>query len=271
MSVLRRLTRQLADAGSPSPEAEARTLLSHATGVPLDRLFLVGELSEQQQAALMAATRRRLAGEPVQHITGEVWFRHARLRVGPGVFVPRPETELLAGWAIDQLRGTRGRVVVELCAGSGAISRSIADEAPGHHQYAVEISETALTFARTNLAGTEVDLRAGDMADAFHDLDSGVDLLVVNPPYVPGPTRVPTEVHHDPAAAVFAGEDGLDAVRVVAEVAARLLRDGGVLGCEHDESHPEAVRGLFERAGLTRVETHADLVGRPRYTTAVAG
>jgi release factor glutamine methyltransferase len=271
VSALRRLTVRLADGGSPSPEAEARTLLSHVTGMPIDRLFMVADLSDTQDEALRAAVDRRLAGEPVQHITGEVWFRHAHLTVGPGVFVPRPETELLAGWAIDRLRGATGRVVVELCAGSGAISRSIADEAPGHHQYAVEISETALAFARVNLAGTGVDLRAGDMAGAFHDLDSRVDLLVVNPPYVPNPTAVPQDVRLDPPTAVFAGEDGLDAVRVVAVVATRLLGRGGVLGCEHDESHPAAVRDLFERAGLAGVETHPDLAGRPRFTTAVAG
>ncbi|MGJ6979383.1 N5-glutamine methyltransferase family protein [Aestuariimicrobium soli] len=278
---LRALSDRLAAGGVVSADAEARLLLAHAAGVTSDRVFLVGALDEDQRARLEAAVARRLAGDPLQHITGEAWFRHVRVEVGPGVFVPRPETELLAGWAIDRLRGSApGRVVAEPCTGSGAISLAIADEAPGHRQYAVELSPEAHAWAARNLAGTAVDLRLGDLADAWPDLDGTVDVLVVNPPYVPTSTRVPDEVTRDPELAVFSGTDGLDAIRVVATLAARLLRPattapagevGGAVGCEHDESHAEAVRDLFAAAGLREVHTHPDLVSRPRFTTAVAG
>lgn len=269
---LRVLAGQLARGGVASPAAEARILLAHVTGVPADRLFLVGSLPDGLRIALDQAVARRLAGEPLQHVTGEAWFRRVRLEVGPGVFVPRPETESLAGWAIDQLHA-RGhdQVVVELCAGSGAISLAIADEAPGHRQYAVELGEAAHGWATRNLAHTGVDLRLGDMAEAFGELDGTVDLLVVNPPYVPTGTVVAPEVEHDPGLAVFSGADGLDAIRVVRDVAVRLLRPGGALGCEHDESHDAAVREVFSSCGLRDVRTHADLVGRPRFTTAMAG
>lgn len=255
-----------------SPDAEARTLLAHVAGMGVDRLFLLSELTASQREALDAAVGRRLAGEPVQHITGEAWFRHVRVAVGPGVFIPRPETELLAGWAIEWLDEREpGREVVELCAGSGAVSLAIATEAPGHRGHAIEVSPHAHAWAVRNLAGTQVDLRLGDMADSFADLDGRVDLVVVNPPYVPTSTAVPADVHHDPELAVFSGEDGLDAIRIVADVTARLLAPGGVLACEHDESHPDQVRRLFAEAGLGEIVTHDDLAGRPRFTTAVAG
>ena len=187
--LLRRASQQLAAAGVPSPEVDARELLAHVLGVSTSRLPLVEDVSDDQHDAFTALTDRRAERVPLQHLTGVAYFRYAEISVGSGVFVPRPETEVMTGWAIDRLRelimnGVEP-VVVELCAGSGAISRAIADEVAGCRQYAVEVSEDAVAWAERNLSGTGVDLRVGDMETAFPELDGTVDLVIVNPPYIP--------------------------------------------------------------------------------------
>jgi len=253
--------------------AEARTLLAHAAGVELSRLALLPGIGEGAVCDYRALVRRRAAGEPVQYLTGRAAFRTVEVGVAPGVFIPRPETEVMTGWAIEQIRKLPNPVVVELCAGSGAISAAIAAEAPGAEQYAVELSETATRMASRNLAGSGVDLRTGDMADAFHELNSGVDLVIANPPYIPLEAwdGVAVDVRtHEPELALFSGLDGLDALRVVAGVAARLLRPGGVVCAEHAEVQAESVVQVFADArAFTKIADHPDLNDRPRFVTAV--
>jgi release factor glutamine methyltransferase len=186
--------------------------------------------------------------------------------------VPRPETELLAGWAVDLLRQTERPVAVDLCTGSGAIALALATEVPQATVHAVELSEEAYAYAQRNLAGTGVDLRCGDVAGAFPDLDGSVDVVVANPPYIPLSAYSSVEAEardFDPPLALWSGEDGLDAVRAVEAAAARLLHPGGWLGCEHADAQGESAPAVFTATGhWTQVRDRPDLAGRPRYVTA---
>jgi release factor glutamine methyltransferase len=254
--------------------AEARTLLAHAAGVDANRLALLAGVGEGAVCDYRQLVRRRVAGEPVQYLTGRAAFRTIEVRVSPGVFIPRPETEVMTGWAIEQLTQLdHHAVVVELCAGSGAISAAIAAEMPGVTQHCVELSETAAKVAAVNLCGSGVDLRVGDMADAFPDLNGHVDLVIANPPYIPLESweHVAEDVRtHEPDLALFSGLDGLDALRVVAQVAARLLRPGGRVCAEHAEVQSAAVVRLFADCGaFTGIADHPDLNDRPRFVTGV--
>ena len=265
---------RLARAGSPSPGPEARQLVAHVLGVEPSGLLRIGSVDAAQRAAIDELARRRGEGVPLQHLTGEAHFRYETLAVGPGVFIPRPETEEMVGWALERLaeRHVGSRRVVELCAGSGAISASIARELGGVEVHAVELSDDAFAYLTRNLEGLGVDVVRGDMADAFRHLDGAVDLVIANPPYIPETHRglLPTDVvDHDPELALFSGDDGLDALRVVADVAARLLLPGGLLATEHDESHAGEVMSLVAGAGFGDVTSHPDLAGRPRYVTGV--
>jgi release factor glutamine methyltransferase len=268
--LLEQATTDLAAAGVSSPRHDAETLLSHVTGVP--RMMLMGSakpdgMQVKQFQEMVAA---RAARVPLQHLTGSAGFRYVDVEVGPGVFVPRPETELLAGWAIDHAKTLSSPVVVELCAGAGAISLSVVHEVPGAQVHAVELDEPAYEWAQRNLAGSGVDLRLGDMADAFGDLDGQVDVVVANPPYIPldaWESVAPEARDHDPSLALWSGDDGLDAMRVVDQVAWRLLRSGGVVGAEHADAQGESAPAVF--AGRwTDVRDHRDLADRPRYVTA---
>ena len=263
----------LRGAGVASPERDADLLLAHVLDVPLGRLPLVDDLGAREREQYDALLARRAAREPLQHLTGTAAFRHVELAVGPGVFVPRPETELLAGWAIESaLALGRPAVVVDLCTGSGAIARAVADEVPDAEVHAVELDEGALAWAERNLAGTGVDLRHGDLATAFDDLQGGVDVVVCNPPYIPLEAweSVAAEARdHDPHLALFSGQDGLDAIRVLERRAALLLRPGGVVGAEHADVQGESAPGVFSASGRwVDVADHRDLAGRARYVTA---
>ncbi|PVG83339.1 peptide chain release factor N(5)-glutamine methyltransferase [Nocardioides gansuensis] len=265
-------------AGVASPERDADLLLAHLLGVPLGRLSLVEEVAAEQQEAYDALVARRAAREPLQHLTGTAAFRHVELAVGPGVFVPRPETELLAGWAIEQAQALAGRegsrppVVVDLCTGSGAVARAVADEVPHARVHAVELDPDAHAWAERNLAGTGVELRLGDMATELDELRGQVDVVVCNPPYIPLEAWESVAVEardHDPHLALFSGDDGLDALRVLARRAAVLLRPGGVVGAEHADVQGESAPAVFvEAGGWVEVVDHCDLAGRPRYVTA---
>ncbi|KRE95183.1 protein-(glutamine-N5) methyltransferase, release factor-specific [Nocardioides sp. Soil774] len=262
----------LRDAGVASPERDADLLLAHVLGVGLGRLPLVDDLDDAQRTAYDALVARRAAREPLQHLTGTAAFRHVELAVGPGVFVPRPETELLAGWAIEQAALVPSPVVVDLCTGSGAIAKAVADEVPGAQVHAVELDEGALAWAERNLAGSGVDLRHGDLATACDDLRGSVDVVVCNPPYIPLEAweSVAAEARdHDPHLALFSGQDGLDAMRVLERRAALLLRPGGAVGAEHADVQGESAPALFAATGRwTDVVDHRDLAGRARYVTA---
>jgi release factor glutamine methyltransferase len=265
---------RLHDAGVASPEHDAAELLAHVLGTTRSRLPLVDVVPADRAAAYDALVARRASREPLQHLTGLTHFRHVELEVGPGVFVPRPETELLAGWAIEQALLVESPVVVDLCTGSGAVAKAIADEVPGARVHAVELAEPAHAWAERNLAGTGVDLRRGDMADAFGDLAGTVDVVVCNPPYIPLDAweSVAAEARdHDPHLALFSGDDGLDAMRVLERRAALLLRPGGVVGAEHADLQGESAPAVFTAAGRwTEVRDHEDLAGRARFLTARA-
>lgn len=262
----------LREAGVASPERDAELLLAHVLGVSLGHLVLVEDVSPEQHERYDALVARRAAREPLQHLTGTAAFRYVELLVGPGVFVPRPETELLAGWAVDATAGLAAPVVVDLCTGSGAIARAVAHEVPVADVHAVELDEGAYAWAERNLAGTGVDLRHGDFATAFEDLLGTVDVVVCNPPYIPLEAWESVAVEardHDPHLALFSGDDGLDAIRVLAVRAAALLRPGGVLGFEHADVQGEAAPGVLRADGRwAEVVDHRDLAGRPRFTTA---
>lgn len=276
MSSTRRLVAEgatrLREAGVASPEHDAAELLAHVLGTERSRLALLYEVADADLAAYDALVERRAAREPLQHLTGTAWFRHVSLRVGPGVFTPRPETELLAGWAVEVAGSMESPLVVDLCTGSGAIAKSLAAELPGARVHAVELDPPAYAWALRNLAETGVDLRQGDFTTAFDDLLGRVDVVVCNPPYVPleaWESVAPEARDHDPHLALFSGADGLDAIRVLAVRAADLLRPGGVVGVEHADVQGESVPAVFSATGRwTEVRDHPDLTGRARYTTA---
>jgi len=277
--LLRTAGARLRDAGVPSPEHDAAELLAHVLGVRRSALVARDPrepVGAAEQAAYDALVARRAAREPLQHLTGVAGFRHLDLAVGPGVFVPRPETELLAGWAVEQaaavLAAGRPPVVVDLGTGSGAIAGSVAHEVPGARVHACELDERALLWAARNLEGRGVDLRPGSLATAFDDLLGTVDVVVSNPPYVPLSAWegvAPEARDHDPHLSLFSGDDGLDAVRVLADRAAALLRPGGVVGVEHADVQGSSAPAVFAAAGWwEQVRDHRDLLDRPRYLTA---
>jgi release factor glutamine methyltransferase len=271
--LLREAGRRLAEAGVGSPEHDAAELLAHVLRTTRSRLPLVDTVGAEDQAVYAELLARRAEREPLQHLTGTAAFRHVELRVGLGVFVPRPETELLAGWAIDRAREAAATpVVVDLCCGSGAIALSVAEEVPGAQVHAVELDPSAHEWAQANLAGTGVDLRLGDMADSLPDLDGTVDVVVCNPPYIPldaWASVAPEARDHDPALALWSGDDGLDAMRVLEVTARRLLRPGGWVGAEHADVQGEVAAAVFLDSGRwTEVRDHRDLAGRARYVTA---
>ncbi len=261
---------ELAEAGVASPRADAELLMSYVTGVPRALLIVSARLDEVQRRSYRELVEARGRRVPLQHLTGSAAFRYVDLDVGPGVFVPRPETELLAGWAVERARAAEAPVVVDLCTGSGAIALSLVHEVPHARVHAVELDERAFGWAQRNLDGTGVDLRQGDMAEAFDDLDGQVDVVVSNPPYIPLEAweSVSTEVRdHDPALALWSGDDGLDAMRVLEQTAWRLLKSGGVVGAEHADAQGVSAPQVF--AGRwADVQDHLDLAGRPRFVTA---
>lgn len=273
--------RTLAAAGIESPRVDAELLLAHVTRRSRAGLITLSEVPEDDAARFAALVGQRADRVPLQHLTGRAAFRHLELAVGPGVFVPRPETELLVEWALARLAGLDGPIVVDLGSGSGAIALSIAHEHPGARVTAVERDPGAIAWTRHNAltragAGdTPVGVVAGDMTDPalLSELDGRVDVVVSNPPYVPDGARVPREVaDHDPPLALWGGPDGLDVVRGMLGVAARLLRPGGRLGIEHADQQGTALPALVRaHGGYTDVEDHPDLTGRPRFTTARLG
>ncbi|HEX8304228.1 MAG TPA: peptide chain release factor N(5)-glutamine methyltransferase [Jatrophihabitans sp.] len=270
-------TAELAAAGVASARVDAELLLAHVLGCSRSRLLISDGLGPGEAGRFRQLVSRRAAGTPLQHLTGVAPFRHLELAVGPGVFIPRPETELLVELAAPWL--TPGATVVDLGAGSGAIALSVAQEFPVTRVIAVERSEQALEWLRRNAEVRQaagdlaVEVLAGDITDPglLTELTGSVAVVLANPPYVPESIRagLPAELAHDPAEALFAGTDGLALMPALAGLAARLLRPGGLLGIEHDETHAQAVSGLLTDAGWTNVAGRPDLTGRPRFTIAV--
>jgi release factor glutamine methyltransferase len=282
-----RAAEALAAAGVASPRADAELLAAHVLDTSRGRLALAGGFDPAGLARFEELVARRATRVPLQHLTGTVGFGRLELAVGPGAFIPRPETELLAQWAVgvggsvasersSEASDAAGFIVVDLGSGTGALALSIAHELPAARVYAVERSPAALAWLRRNAADRAtagdrpVEVVAGDATDpaVLADLDGTVDLVVCNPPYVPEGVPVPPEVAaHDPPAAVFAGPDGLAVIRPVVARAAGLLRPGGWFGLEHDQRHGEPVSRLLGQR-FTDIDDHRDLAGRPRYVTA---
>jgi release factor glutamine methyltransferase len=277
---LREATRRLAQAGVPSARHDAEALAAHVLGTDRASVALAAARGDDVElgtsfADLVDERARRV---PLQHLVGTAPFRDLVLDVGPGVFVPRPETEVVAQPAVDEaealVRAGRRPVVVDLCTGSGALALAVAAEVPGAEVHAVELSVQAHAWAARNVSrwAPAVDLRLGDAADAFADLDGLVDVVVSNPPYVPpGAVPVDPEVRdHDPEVALYGGgPDGLAVPKVVIAAAARLLRPGGLLVVEHADVQQAALLAVLASSGAWRETAgHVDLTGRPRYVTA---
>lgn len=275
---LRVATATLAAAGVASPRVDAELLLAYLLGLSRSRLMLLDGLNDVQAAAFDELVRRRAAGEPLQYLTKSAAFRHLELAVGPGVFIPRPETELLVEIASEQLK--QAAIVLDLCAGSGAIALSVAQEYPSCRVIGVERSAAALVWLHANAAAREaagdrpIEVVAADISEPglLAELNGTVDVLLTNPPYVPETIRaeLPIEVGHDPHDAVFAGRDGLALMPALLSVAARLLRPGGLLVIEHDETQVMTLPGLLAAANQwLEITDLLDLAGRSRFVTAV--
>ena len=265
---VRRATKVLAAAGVPSPRHDAEALAAHVLGVGRGELV---RHDTMDVAAFDTLVARRAAREPLQHLTGRAAFRHIEVQVGPGVFVPRPETEVTTGAAVEVARMLDRPLVVDLYAGSGAIALAVANEVPDAEVHAVEAEDSAIAWLRRNVAGTRVVAHHADVQRCLLEFTGTVDVVVANPPYVPlgAEVRDPEVALHDPAVALWSGPDGLDAMRVLERTAARLLRPGGYLFAEHADVQGRAAPAVFADPGRWEdVSDHADLAGRPRYLSA---
>lgn len=271
--------RILAEAGVPAPAVDTELLLAHVLGRSRGEVAvqsLIGGVATTEQAVLFRELlARRAAREPLQHLTGLAPFRALELHVGPGVFVPRPETEGVAQIAIDALgaRAEESPIAVDLCTGSGAIALAMATEVPRARVFAVEMSPEAAVWTTRNIesTGADVTLVVGDLADTLGELDGTVSVVVSNPPYIPvGMIPRDPEVRlFDPELALFGGADGLDVVRSLSQRALRLLVPGGTLVIEHGEEQGEAIRDLLSADGWRATATFPDLTRRDRTTTAL--
>ena len=277
--------RRLAEAGVATPRADAELLAAHVLGVGRGEVAaaaLRGAVpSEDLAAEFQGLVERRARREPLQHLTGWAAFRGLALHVGPGVFVPRPETEVVAGIAIEEaaqlVDAGEWPVVVDLGTGSGAIAIAVAVEIPRARVTALEVDPGALEWAARNIAelAPGVDLRRGDIAHAartvLSDLAGGVDVVVANPPYIPpdGEPQDPEVRDHDPVLALYGGgDDGLAVPRAVVATAEELLKPGGLLVMEHADSQPDAARALARPPAWADARTANDLTGRPRALVA---
>ena len=271
-------TAALVEAGVGSPRVDAEELAAFAAGTSRSRLSIdaPGRLTTgfvTRYRDLVAARAKRI---PLQHLTGAAAFGPLTLQVGPGVFIPRPETESLLQWAAEQRLPVKRPVIVDLCTGSGALAIALAAHWPAARVIAVDNSTAALDYARRNTTHTathiQVELHHGDVTDPalLPDLDGRVDLVVANPPYLPDGAELEPEVcEHDPNRALFAGPDGMAVITPIVALAARWLRPDGLVAIEHDDTASPATAELLGAAGVfDAIEAHRDLAGRFRFVTA---
>jgi release factor glutamine methyltransferase len=284
-NAISKATLLLTEAQVSSPQVDAEILLAHVLGVERNQLTSVNQISDEQLFEFENLVARRANRVPLQHLTGIAYFRHLELAVGPGVFVPRPETELLVEAAIAHLKDIPApRNAVDLCSGSGAIALSIALEVPGTIVLAVELSDDAVKWLAHNIVdhaaqleavGSHVFIHHGNAGDRslLADMVGQIDAVVTNPPYIPSDMipRDPEARDHDPAIALFSGADGLDVAREVVVVAAELLKPGGFVGMEHADVQGESMPALFAAMPntWTNVKDNLDYNKLPRFTTAV--
>lgn len=274
MTVVRRAidsaAAQLAEAGIDSARYDAEELAAHLAGTERGRLTLLdapGDAFFGRYRDVVAARSQRV---PLQHLTGTAAFGPVTLRVGPGVFIPRPETEAILAWATAQLAARP--VIVDLCTGSGALAVALAHHRPAARVIGIDDSDEALAYARHNTEGTAVELVRADVTTPglLPELERRVDLVVANPPYVPDGSPVEAEVaQHDPPHAVFGGADGMAVIAAVVRLAGRWLRPGGLFAVEHDDTTSAQTVELIESTGLFEgIEARRDLAGRPRFVAA---
>ncbi|MGP9487963.1 peptide chain release factor N(5)-glutamine methyltransferase [Glutamicibacter sp. AOP33-2CA-4] len=267
----------LSDAGVPSPGVDADLLLCFVTGdsrAELKLRELRGEnLDEAQYAQYLDLVDRRARRIPLQHLTGEGHFRYLTLKVGPGVFSPRPETESVVQVGLDFLGSLQGSRCVDLCSGSGAIAAALATELPASTVWAVELSAEAIGYTRANCEPLGVHVLHQDAARLPAALHGTIDLVISNPPYIP-PNAIPREAEvreHDPQMALYGlGSDGLQIPRAVSAEALRLLRPGGMYVMEHAEVQAESAAAMLAALGFEAVTGHQDLTGRARATSGLA-
>jgi release factor glutamine methyltransferase len=275
----------LTEAKVSSPQVDAELLLAHVVGVERSQLLTVVDVTPEQLIDFENLVARRANRVPLQHLTGVAYFRHLELAVGPGVFVPRPETELLVEAAIKHLKTLNSkRIAVDLCSGSGAIALSLALEVPGTTVHAVELSDDAVKWLTHNIVDHAAKLEAVDSHVIVHHGNAGdrsllrefagqVDAVVSNPPYIPSAMipRDPEARDHDPAIALFSGSDGLDVAREVVLVAGELLKPGGFVGMEHADVQGESMPALFNDMPniWSDVIDNVDYNKLPRFTTAI--
>jgi release factor glutamine methyltransferase len=261
----------LAKAGVGSPRADAELLAAHAAGVDRGRLpfFDAGPGFFETYDGLVA---ERVERKPLQHLVGTAAFGPVTVRVGPGVFIPRPETEAMLEWTVAQWL-PQDPVIVDLCTGSGALAFALTKNWPTARIVAVDDSEIALEYAGTNLAGSGVELVRADVTEPglLPELDGRVDLLVAYPPYIPdGAVLEPEVAEHDPPHALFGGPDGMAVIDAVADLAARWLRAGALCAVEHDDTtSAQTVEAFTRTRRFEDVTARRDLTGRPRFVTAV--
>lgn len=280
-STVRAIHSLLQSAGIESAVAEAELILAHVLDESRGRIralaVMGAEISTVDRLRALTIAEERASRVPLQHLTGRAPFRNIELSVGPGVFVPRPETEVTAQHALDTLAGVADPLVVDLCTGSAAIALSIAHEVAGARVWAIEMSEAAHAWAKRNvddLGDGRVTLLLGDAAEALtllpQEILGRVHTLVSNPPYVPEHMvpRDPEVREHDPGLALYSGADGLDLIRVISRVAREVVRPGGAIVLEHGELQGEAIRRILARDGWHARSTFSDLTGRDRVTTA---
>lgn len=262
---------KLANAGVAAPRVDAELLAAHATGTERGRLGSV-EAGPGFAARYDELVARRAQRVPLQHLVGTAPFGPVDVHVGPGVFIPRPETEALLEWALAQ-RLPDAPVIVDLCTGSGALALALSQNWPDARIIAVDDCDSALDYARRNLGDTGVELVRADVTEPalLPELDRSVDLVVANPPYIPDGAQLEPEVaEHDPAHALFGGPDGMRVIDAIAALAARWLRSGGLTAVEHDDTTSERTVECFRRTKrFDAITARRDLVGRLRFVTAV--
>jgi release factor glutamine methyltransferase len=270
-------TDKLTSAGVTSPSVDAELLGCFVLGIErsaLTMLSLREELfPEDKIVQFETSVARRVKREPLQHITGLAPFRHIELHVGPGVFIPRPETEQLVELAIESIKKIEKPLVVDLCSGSGAIAISLATELEGSRVFSVELSEQAFEFLSNNYQKYGLDTKSAkneDLANAFDELEAQVDLVISNPPYIPD-SAVPVDLEvqlHEPSLALYGGEDGLDVIRRISDRALYLLKPSGLLLLEHADTQAQAISQLLLNQGWQEVISSQDLAGKDRMISA---
>ncbi len=269
---------KLKEAGVTSAIVDTELLACYCLGISRSELAIMVATSQPFPAESIehfeSALARRVARQPLQHITGTAPFRHLELKVGPGVFTPRPETEQVVGFALERISNSASPLIVDLCAGSGAIAISLATEISGSTVFAVEKSREAFSYLRDNAASyglAESNLRNEDLVDSLQDLDGQVDLVISNPPYIPD-DAIPIDLEvqlHEPSMSLYGGLDGLDVVRQILGRAMKLLKPGGLLVMEHADSQSRAISKLLLAEGWIEIITRADLAGKDRMIAAL--